>query len=242
VFLHAAAPGQTQGGGSAIDNAQFFSRLGQRVLHMLTTPTAAGVLYETDMRLRPSGDSGMLVSHIEGFADYQHHHAWTWEHQALIRARAIAGDPNLRRRFNSIRREVLNQRRDLSKLRDDVADMRQKLYKARTPAPDGAFNVKEDRGGIVDIEFLVQYLILGNAHRHPQITRWTDNVRQLQLLSHFRIIDRHTAFALRRAYLILRATGHRLNLKGMPAHVEKDRFQGITMLVERCWQRYLAPF
>jgi glutamate-ammonia-ligase adenylyltransferase len=242
VFLHAAAPGQTQGGGSAIDNAQFFSRLGQRVLHMLTTPTAAGVLYETDMRLRPSGDSGMLVSHIEGFADYQHHHAWTWEHQALIRARAIAGDPNLRRRFNSIRREVLNQRRDLSKLRDDVADMRQKLYKARTPAPDGAFNVKEDRGGIVDIEFLVQYLILGNAHRHPQITRWTDNVRQLQLLSHFRIIDRHTAFALRRAYLILRATGHRLNLKGMPAHVEKDRFQGITALVERCWQRYLAPF
>jgi glutamate-ammonia-ligase adenylyltransferase len=108
VFLHAASPGQTQGGGRAIDNAQFFSRLGQRVLHILTTHTAAGVLYETDMRLRPSGDSGMLVSHIDGFADYQHHDAWTWEHQALIRARVIAGDPDLRRRFNSIRREVLN--------------------------------------------------------------------------------------------------------------------------------------
>ena len=241
VFLHAAAPGQTQGGGRAIDNAQFFSRLGQRVLHMLTTHTAAGVLYETDMRLRPSGDSGMLVSHIEGFADYQHHQAWTWEHQALIRARVIAGDPDLRRRFHTIRREVLNQRRDLSKLRDDVIAMRRKLYQARTPAPDGAFNVKEDRGGMVDIEFLVQYLLLGHAHRHPQITRWTDNVRQLQSLSHFRIIDRQTAFALRRAYLILRATGHRLNLKGKPAHVEKDRFHGITTLVERCWKRYLDP-
>jgi len=242
VFLHAAAPGRTHGGDRAIDNAQFFSRLGQRVLHMLTTPTAAGVLYETDMRLRPSGDSGMLVSHIEGFAEYQHHHAWTWEHQALIRARVIAGDPDLRSRFKAIRREVLTQRRDLSKLRDDVTAMRQKLYQARTPAPDGAFNIKEDRGGMVDIEFLVQYLLLGNAHRHPQITRWTDNVRQLQSLSHYKIIDRHTAFALRRAYLILRATGHRLNLKGMPAHVERERFQGITTLVERCWQHHIASY
>ena len=240
VFLHAAAPGRTHGGDRAIDNAQFFSRLGQRVLHMLTTHTAAGVLYETDMRLRPSGDSGMLVSHIEGFAEYQQHHAWTWEHQALIRARVITGDPDLRRRFNEIRGEVLTQRRDLPKLREDVIAMRQKLYQARTPAPGGAFNIKEDRGGMVDIEFLVQYLLLGNAHRHPQITRWTDNVRQLQSLSHFKIIDRHTAFALRRAYLILRATGHRLNLKGLPANAEMDRFQGITALVERCWRRHLA--
>jgi [glutamine synthetase] adenylyltransferase / [glutamine synthetase]-adenylyl-L-tyrosine phosphorylase len=239
VFLHAAAAGQTQGGGRAIDNAQFFSRLGQRVLHMLTAHTPAGILYETDMRLRPSGDSGMLVSHIEGFADYQHRHAWTWEHQALIRARAIAGDPCLRRRFKRIRMEVLNQRRDLASLRNDVVAMRHKLDQARTPAADGAFDVKEDRGGMVDIEFLVQFLLLGHSHRHPQITRWTDNVRQLQSLSQFKIIDRQTAFALRRAYLILRATGHRLNLKGMPAHIEKDRFQGITALVERCWKRYL---
>jgi glutamate-ammonia-ligase adenylyltransferase len=242
VFLHAAAPGQTQGGARAIDNAQFFSRLGQRVLHILTTHTPAGVLWETDMRLRPSGDSGMLVSHIDSFADYQRHQAWTWEHQALIRARVILGDPELRRRFNSIRREVLNQDRDLPRLRDDVATMRRKLYQARTPAPDGAFNVKEDQGGMVDIEFLVQYLLLGHAHSHPQITRWTDNVRQLQSLSHFKIIDRQTAFALRRAYLILRATVHRLNLKGMPAHVERDRFQGITDLVARCWQRYLKNY
>jgi glutamate-ammonia-ligase adenylyltransferase len=242
VFLHAAAPGRTQGGSHAIDNAQFFSRLGQRVLHMLTTHTAAGVLYETDMRLRPSGDSGMLVSHIEGFADYQQRQAWTWEHQALIRARVIAGDPELRKRFEQIRRRVLTLRRDPTKLRQDVSAMRSKLYQARTPAPEGAFNIKEDRGGIMDIEFLVQHLLLRHAHRHPQITRWTDNVRQLQSLSQFRIIDRQTAFALRRAYLILRATGHRLNLKGMPAHVEKDRFQGIIALVTRCWDRYLEAY
>jgi len=240
VFMHAAAPGQTRGGTRPIDSAQFFARLGQRVLHVLTAHTNAGILYETDMRLRPSGDSGMLVSHIEGFADYQQHQAWTWEHQALIRARAIAGEAHLQRRFEQIRTEILTRRRDLDKLRNDVATMRHQLFTARTPAPDGAFNVKEDRGGIMDIEFLVQYLLLGHAHRHPEIIRWTDNVRQLQALSRCRIIKQQTAFALRRAYLILRATGHRLNLRGMPAHIEKDRFQVIKSLVETCWEKYLG--
>jgi len=239
--MHAATPGQTRGGSRPIDSAQFFARLGQRVLHVLTAHTDAGILYETDMRLRPSGDSGMLVSHIDGFADYQQHSAWTWEHQALIRARAIAGEEDLQRRFEQIRRDILTRRRDLDKLRNDVATMRHQLYKARTPAPDGAFNVKEDRGGIMDIEFLVQFLLLGHAHLHPEIIRWTDNVRQLQALSHCKIIDQQTAFALRRAYLILRAAGHRLNLRGMPAHIEKDRFQVIKSLVETCWEKYLGP-
>jgi glutamate-ammonia-ligase adenylyltransferase len=240
VFLHAAAPGQTQGGPRPVDNTQFFARLGQRVLHVLTAHTDTGKLYETDMRLRPSGASGLLVSHIEGFADYQRHDAWTWEHQALIRARTIAGDEDLQHRFEEIRMEILTRRRDLGRLRNDVAKMRHQLYQARTPTPDGTFDVKEDRGGIMDIEFLVQFLLLGHAHRHPEITRWTDNVRQLQALSHFEIIDRHTAFALRRAYLILRATGHRLNLRGLPAHIEKDRFQVIKTLIERCWEKYLG--
>jgi glutamate-ammonia-ligase adenylyltransferase len=240
VFLHAAAPGQTQGGPRPVDNTQFFARLGQRVLHVLTAHTDTGKLYETDMRLRPSGDSGLLVCHIEGFADYQRHDAWTWEHQALIRARTIAGDEELQHRFEEIRMQILTRRRDLGRLRNDVAKMRHQLYQARTPTPNGTFDVKEDRGGIMDIEFLVQFLLLAHAHRYPEITRWTDNVRQLQALSHFEIIDRHTAFALRRAYLILRATGHRLNLRGIPAHIEKDRFQVIKTLIERCWEKYLG--
>jgi [glutamine synthetase] adenylyltransferase / [glutamine synthetase]-adenylyl-L-tyrosine phosphorylase len=243
VFLHAAAPGQTQDGARPIDNTQFFARLGQRVLHILSTHTAAGILYETDMRLRPSGDSGMLVSHIQGFGEYQHSDAWTWEHQALIRTRAIIGDRPLCRRFERIRRRILTAPRDYGRLRHEVADMRAKLRQARNANAGETletFDIKEDPGGIMDIEFIVQYLILRHARRYPEITRWTDNVRQLQALSQYGIIDGQIAFGLRRAYLILRAAGHRLNLKGLPARVENDRFQGLRNFVQRCWQHYLS--
>jgi glutamate-ammonia-ligase adenylyltransferase len=241
VFLHAAAPGQTQGGERPIDNAQFFSRLGQRVLHFLSAHTAAGILYETDMRLRPSGDSGMLVSHIDGFRDYQLNDAWTWEHQALIRARVITGDHALQRRFESIRREALALAREEGKLREDVTSMRERLRQAQTPPhKSDTFDIKQGRGGIVDIEFLVQYLMLGHAHENPEITHWTDNVRQLQTLSRHNIIDQQTAFGLRRAYLILRAMGHRLNLKGLPAQIHHGRFMGLRNHVIRCWNTALG--
>lgn len=240
VFLHAAAPGLTQGGPHPIDNTQFFSRLGQRLLHLLSAHTPAGILYETDMRLRPSGDSGMLVSHIDGFRDYQLNDAWTWEHQALIRARAITGDDALQQQFEQIRKEALAQPRNNEKLRKDVADMRRRLRQAQSPpAKENAFDIKQGHGGIMDIEFLVQYLILRHAHRHRELTRWTDNVRQLQSLSSYDIIDQQSAFGLRRAYLILRAMGHRLNLKGMPAHIDDNRFRGLRAHVRRCWDRYL---
>jgi glutamate-ammonia-ligase adenylyltransferase len=241
VFLHAAAPGQTQGGPRPIDNAQFFARLGQRVLHILSAHTPAGILYETDMRLRPSGDSGVLVSHVDGFHNYQLNDAWTWEHQALIRARAIIGDDDLQQRFDQIRMEVLAQPRDNGKLREEVAAMRQRLRQAQSPpAPADTFDIKQGRGGIIDIEFLVQYLMLRHAHRHPRITRWTDNVRQLESLSSHDIIDQQAAFGLRRAYLILRAMGHRLNLKGLPAQIDDRRFMGLRAHVKRCWNKYLG--
>ncbi len=241
VFLHAAEPGQTQGGPHPIDNTQFFARLGQRVLHFLTTPTAAGVLYEADMRLRPSGDSGMLVSHIEGFRTYQLEDAWTWEHQALIRARAIAGDNALCRRFEQIRIEVLTQPRDAGRLKAEVADMREKLRRAQNPVPHERFDIKQGSGGIVDIEFLVQFLILNHAHQLADLARWTDNVRLLQALSTHHVIDADTAFGLRRAYLILRATAHRLNLKEESAQIEDDRFLGLRSLVQQCWRQFLGP-
>lgn len=240
VFLHAAAPGQTQGGRLPIDNTQFFTRLGQRVLHFLSTPTAAGILYEADMRLRPSGDSGMLVSHIEGFRNYQLKDAWAWEHQALIRARAIAGDEALRRRFEQIRSEALTQLRDAEQLRGEVASMRAKLRQAQDPATQEKFDIKQGNGGIVDIEFLVQYLILQHANRLKQIARWTDNVRLLQELSTHDIIEPDIAFGLRRAYLILRAMAHRLNLKEESTLIGNDRILGLRSLVRRCWKHYLG--
>ena len=240
VFLHAAAPGQTQGGPRPIDNAQFFARLGQRVLHFLSAHTPAGILYETDMRLRPSGDSGMLVSHIDGFMNYQLNDAWTWEHQALIRARAITGDSALQQQFTQVRKEVLSLARDHRKLQDDVTSMRERLRQTQSPTDrTDAFDIKQGRGGIMDIEFLVQYLMLRHAHQNPEITQWTDNVRQLQTLSHHNIIGHQTAFGLRRAYLILRAMGHRLNLKGLPAHIDDGRFKGLRAHVTRCWNTHL---
>lgn len=240
VFLHAAAPGQTQGGTHPVDNAQFYARLGQRVLHFLSTPTATGILYETDMRLRPSGDSGMLVSHIEGYRNYQLNDAWTWEHQALIRARAIAGDGALCRRFEQIRLEALTLPRNGDRLREQVGGMRAKLRQAQKPAPRGTFDIKQGKGGIVDIEFLVQYLVLHHAHHLPGIARWTDNVRLLQALSTHRLIDTDVAFGLRRAYLILRAMAHRLNLREESALIGDDRVIGLRTLVQYCWRQFLG--
>ena len=241
VFLHAAEPGETCGSGRTMDNAQFFSRLGQRVLHMFTTHTGAGILYEADMRLRPSGDSGMLVSHVNGFAAYQREDAWTWEHQALIRARCIVGDPAVKLLFDAIRLEILTRPRDTGQLRQEVAEMRVRLRKEYKGDSVDTFDIKQDPGGIIDIEFLVQYLVLGHAHHHPEIVRWTDNVRLLQALNEAGILDDETAFRLRRAYLIYRAMAHRLNLRQQSAQVGSDRFQRPRRFITDVWNRFLSP-
>jgi glutamate-ammonia-ligase adenylyltransferase len=240
VFLHAAQPGNTQGAERNLDNTQFFSRLGQRVLHLLTTHTSAGVLYEVDMRLRPSGASGMLVSHVDGFAEYQRQDAWTWEHQALIRARAIVGDPVLQARFDAIRYEILTRPREVERLRHEVSGMRERLRKEHKNGSRDRFDIKQGLGGIIDIEFLVQFLVLCHAGRHPAIVRWTDNVRLLQALHEAGILDHLTAFRLRRAYLIYRATVHRLNLAQQPAQVGDDRFVQPRQFVTEVWQRFLG--
>lgn len=238
VFLHAALPGETTGRARGIDNAQFFSRLGQRVLHMLTTHTGAGVLYDVDMRLRPSGDSGMLVSHMQGFEAYQNEQAWTWEHQALIRARAITGDASLREIFEGVRRRVLTRRRDAAALRLQVADMRERLRREYDGPGDDCFDIKHGYGGILDIEFLVQYLVLCHAWRHPEIVRWTDNVRLLQSLNEAGILDENTAFGLRRAYLIYRAMVHRLALAQQPVLVSGNRFDALRRFVTEVWNSF----
>jgi glutamate-ammonia-ligase adenylyltransferase len=193
------------------------------------------------MRLRPSGDSGMLVSHDDGFRTYHLNEAWTWEHQALIRARAIAGDEAIQKQFEQIRMEVLAQPRNGQTLRHDVTDMRERLRKAQSPSTSGdnTFDIKQGHGGIVDIEFMVQYMILRHAQHYKEITRWTDNVRQLQALSSHGIIDQYAAFGLRRAYLVLRAMGHRLNLKGQPAHIDDSRFRRLRAHVKRCYGTFL---
>jgi len=239
VFLHAADPGETVGGQRPIDNAHFFSRLGQRVVHMLSTHTAAGTLYETDMRLRPNGASGLLVSHVNGFDTYQMNEAWTWEHQALIRARPITGDGVLKDAFSTIRRQVLCQHRDPETLKASVREMRERMRESRLSAGPGQFDIKEDIGAMVDIEFLVQHLVLRHAANHPEICRWTDNVRLLQALAEAGIVDGVTAYRLRQAYLIFRAVVHRLNLQERSPLVDCHRFEHLRDLVRRFWQQTL---
>ena len=239
VFLHAAAPGQTTGGVRPIDNTQFFARLGQRVIHILTSHTRAGRIYETDMRLRPSGSSGPLVSHIDAFAKYQRESAWTWEHQALIRARALCGDPQLRARFHRIRRDILTQPRDREQLRHDVLDMRLRLLKEKGLNEADAFDLKQGRGGIVDIEFIVQYLVLAYSHQHPNLTDWTDNVRLLVTLIDSGQIDHATAYRLREAYLTYRAAVHRLSLQNQPPILPIDRFAAQRESVTHAWTHFL---
>jgi glutamate-ammonia-ligase adenylyltransferase len=240
VFLHAAGPGETIGGKRPIDNSHFFARLGQRVVHMLSAHTAAGALYETDMRLRPNGISGLLVSHVNSFGEYQLEKAWTWEHQALIRARPITGDAVLLDAFSAIRRTVLCLAREKKTLQSSVREMRERMRKHRLSATPDQFDIKEDAGAMVDIEFLVQYLTLQHAAHHPEITRWTDNVRLLQALAEADIIDEVTAYRLRRAYLIFRAVAHRLNLQERSALVDVRRFSHLKALVQRLWQMTLV--
>jgi glutamate-ammonia-ligase adenylyltransferase len=222
-----------------LDNAQFFARLGQRVIRILTAHTSAGTLYEIDMRLRPSGSSGMLVSHIKAFEDYQMNAAWTWEHQALIKARAIGGDLRIAERFETIRKNVLGRPRKQTELREEVHSMRQRMRKELLKSEPGIFDLKQDRGGMVDIEFLVQYLILLNSHDHHQLLKWTDNVRLIQALAQTSIIDEETAYFLRKAYLVYRAAGHRLSLQEKPAKVPEDRFRNLQEKVKEIWQRFL---
>jgi glutamate-ammonia-ligase adenylyltransferase len=240
VFLHAADPGETVGGKRPIDNTHFFSRLGQRVVHMLSTHTAAGTLYETDMRLRPNGASGLLVSHVSGFETYQMNEAWTWEHQALIRARPITGDIVLKDAFATIRRQVLCQFREPETLKASVREMRERMRENRLSAQPDQFDIKEDIGAMVDIEFLVQHLVLQHAASHPEITRWTDNVRLLQALAETGILDGVSAYRLRQAYLIFRAVVHRLNLQERSALVDCHRFNHLRDLVRRIWQQTIG--
>lgn len=242
VFLHTAAAGMTQGGDMpGIGNAEFYARLGQRIIHYLSATTSAGKLYEVDMRLRPSGNAGMLVSGINAFGDYQHKKAWTWEHQALIKARPICGDPQVTGRFDIIRKQVLGILRNPGVVRFQVAEMREKmrLTKGGNDA-HGFFDIKQDPGGVIDIEFIIQYLILANAGKYDMLTNWTDVVRQLNTLSLCGIIDDLTAHVLKQTYLVYRHCIHRLNLREKPAKIFKDRFTELRERVRRIWNVHMS--
>ncbi len=240
VFLHAGSELASTDGSRPISNAQFFARIGQRIVHVLTAHTRAGRIYEVDMRLRPSGTGGPLVVHVDGFRDYQRHQAWTWEHQAIVRARPVAGDPLLARKFDAVRAEILQLPRDPDALRREVRGMRERLRAERLRPEPAIFDLREDRGGIVDIEFIVQFLVLLESHRHPQLVAWTDNVRLLQTLIQTGVLDEDSAFLLREAYLTFRAKAHQLSLREQPPQVPEARFAPLRDRVRQVWTRIMG--
>jgi glutamate-ammonia-ligase adenylyltransferase len=245
VFIHDADPNGMTDGAVPLDNSSFFTRLGQRIIHILTAQTPLGVLYDVDMRLRPSGNSGLLVSSLKAFADYQKKSAWTWEHQALVRARPVAGDAVLAAEFNILREQVLCMPRDLDKLRSDVIDMRNRMRSQLTPRgteteDNPVFDLKHGRGGIVDLEFLVQYATLAHAALHPAVARWTDNIRILESLQAEGIFDAVESAGLTEAYKKLREAVHRRNLQQESNLVPIDEWCEPRGVVMQAWRRWLG--
>jgi len=217
-------------------NAQFYVRLGQRLIHIMTTPTYSGILYDVDMRLRPDGNKGMIARSLKSFAEYQASDAWTWEHQALVRARPVAGDARLAERFAAVRADILRRARDPDALREAVRNMRSKMRSNLDKTRHGLFDLKQGHGGIADIEFMVQYAVLLWAEAHPDLTIWTDNVRLLETLERLHLLPGDTAVDLANAYKALRAAYHRNALQDTPGFVSDEQLQPERARVAVVWQ------
>jgi glutamate-ammonia-ligase adenylyltransferase len=216
VFLYDRDPAHA-GDDPALES---YTRLAQRINTWLSSATAAGRLYDTDLRLRPDGAKGLLVSSLAAFERYQRNDAWTWEHQALTRARFVAGDAALGAAFEAIRDGVLRLPRDPARLASDVIDMRRRMAAGHVNRST-SFDLKHDRGGMVDIEFAVQYLVLAHAHRHPQLTRNLGNIALLDIAGDAGLVDPAIARAAADAYREFRRLQHRIRLTGA-AHARVD--------------------
>ncbi|MFZ9102409.1 MAG: bifunctional [glutamate--ammonia ligase]-adenylyl-L-tyrosine phosphorylase/[glutamate--ammonia-ligase] adenylyltransferase [Burkholderiaceae bacterium] len=190
-----------------------YAKLAQRINVWLTTNTASGQLFEIDLRLRPNGNAGLLVSDLQGFIDYQRQQAWVWEHQALTRARWCAGDARIGEAFEQARRDILSLPRKPLALLEEVLAMREKMHEGH-PNTSGLFDLKHDRGGMVDIEFMVQVLVLRYSHQHPSLTDNIGNIALLHLSGQLGLIPTDLAAAVANAYRELRRQQHRLRLAG----------------------------
>jgi len=240
VFLHGCPDRNAMTGGARpISVDLFYARMAQRIIHIMTTRTPAGILYELDMRLRPNGNSGLMVSSLERLENYQRESAWTWEHQALIRARVVAGDRRVAERFESIRREIIGRPRDPGKLRDDVVEMREKMRASLDKSGPERFDLKQGTGGIVDIEFMVQYSVLRWAHDYPDLLVWSDNIRLLESLSRLGLLSDGAAERLMGVYKVLRAVYHRNALQELPPLMEPDKLVEERALVREIWSRLM---
>ncbi|WOJ92520.1 bifunctional [glutamate--ammonia ligase]-adenylyl-L-tyrosine phosphorylase/[glutamate--ammonia-ligase] adenylyltransferase [Congregibacter variabilis] len=241
VFIYDATAGGYTDGERPIDNATFYMRLGQKMIHILETRMGLGQLYEVDMRLRPSGASGMLVSTLGAFEQYQRNDAWTWEHQALVRARPVAGDEMLAEKVEHLRRSILCESRDTTALAREVVSMREKMRShAKVTVDDTELDLKQGFGGIVDIEFMVQYAVLAWASQDPSLADWSDNVRILETLAHSGYLQKEQCQSLVQAYLELRSATHQLALQQQSRNLPATQFAAERSSVQLAWESLFA--
>ena len=245
VFIHALEEQSETDGKKSISGAEFAIRVAQKFMSLMTTQTLDGRVYEIDTRLRPSGEAGMLVTSLKAYEHYQQKSAWLWEHQALVRARSIAGDTDLCQQFEQIRCQILTQVRDENEVRQEVLKMRQKmkdhLGSSTEQKKHGIFHLKQDSGGIVDIEFMAQYAVLAWGGAHPDLAHYSDNVRTLQDAAKTGCLSLEDAEALTQAYLRERAMSHRLALANQPLQVSAADWHETRAVVCRLWQRLIDP-
>jgi [glutamine synthetase] adenylyltransferase / [glutamine synthetase]-adenylyl-L-tyrosine phosphorylase len=240
VFLYDCQDGNAlTDGEKPISCSQFYGRMGLKVRHILDTKLLSGVLYEVDMRLRPSGDSGLLVTHINAYEDYLRNQAWAWEHQALVRGRFIAGDQRLKAEYEAIRRRILSLPRDLAELKTQVREMREKMRDALATKESNKFDLKQSKGGIADIEFIVQFGVLAQSAKNEALTTYTDNVRLLDGLQDDGFMSKIEAETLKAAYCTYRDTGHKLVLQGARAVVNEAEVAEMSKQVEQIWHDFM---
>lgn len=241
VFLHnAPEQSETVGGKKSISSHQFYLKLAQKINGIFNLNTSAGVLYDVDMRLRPSGEAGLLVSTFNAYEQYQQNEAWTWESQALVRARAVYGSPELREKFEKIRRDTLEMPRTSGQLAEDICKMREKMYVHLSQHNPEQFHLKTDQGGITDIEFMAQFLVLNHANAYPQMAIWSDNIRIFDSAVACGVLPVVEGEALKNAYITLRNQIHHLNLLNQEPIVSASEFVAERQIVQKLWRQWFA--
>jgi len=245
VFLHnSVGQNQQTDGDKSIENGLFYARLAQKVVHFMTTHTPAGVLYDIDLRLRPNGQSGVLVTSFAAFSQYQLEQAWVWEHQALVRARMVHGSKAATARFIQIRAQVLSQPRSAADLAGEVVQMRVRMQENLGQGGPGQLHLKNDPGGVADVEFMVQYLVLAHAHQCSALLEFNDNVRLLDVIADAGLLDNDVCEQLKQHYLALRSLINRQSLQQKPPIVALSEDMSVSRdNTIAAWNRLLiTPF
>jgi len=240
VFVHNQQGDSSTTGTKQISSRQFYLKLAQRLMHLFNTRTASGILYELDTRLRPEGNSGLLAINIESFYHYQQSQAWTWEHQALARARMIYGEPELHNRFAEIRKDILCSPRDEAQLKEDVVKMREKMRTHLSKDSEFEFDLKQGLGGMTDIEFIAQFLVLNHSASSTALTEYSDNIRILESAAEQGVISEEQRQILTECYCSLREHYHLNSLNQHGRCIERELVQSQVEKVQDIWQHLFS--